>query len=103
MVSNVTLAYFDNNRFTVNRELEEALPCDFDVKYNGNECYVELEVNEITDKALNYSIEDRINDISAMDIFWSAALLLLDIVGIAGYFSATSIYKKEQTQKNISM
>lgn len=103
MVSNVTLAYFDNNRFTVNRELEEALPCDFDVKYNGNEYYVELEVNEITDKALNYSIEDRINDISAMDIFWSAALLLLDIVGIAGYFIATSIYKKEQTQKNISM
>lgn len=103
MVSNVTLAYFDNSKFTVNRELEEALPCDFDVKYNGNEYYVELEVDEITDKALNYSIEDRINDISAMDIFWSAALLLLDIVGIAGYFIATSIYKKEQTQKNISM
>lgn len=37
MASNVTLAYFDNNKFTVNRELEEALPCDFDVKYNGNE------------------------------------------------------------------
>lgn len=103
MVSNITLAYFDNSKFTVNRELEEALPCDFDVKYNGNEYYVELEVDEITDKALNYSIEDRINDISAMDIFWSAALLLLDIVGIAGYFIATSIYKKEQTQKNISM
>lgn len=81
MVSNVMLAYFDNNKFTVNRELEEALPCDFDVKYNGNEYYVELEVDEITDKALNYSIEDRINDISAMDFFGAPPYFCLILWG----------------------
>ena len=44
---------------------------------------------------MGYTIEDRINDISRVNLIECGVLMLLVIIGIGGFFAAEYVCKKE--------
>jgi hypothetical protein len=76
-------------------ELEENRTADFEIEYDGNTYQLMIQIGELTDKSLGYTIEDRINDISRVNLIECGVLMLLVIIGIGGFFAAEYVCKKE--------
>lgn len=103
--TNVYLSYidldcFDNERFYLDYEIEGNRDYDFEIEYNDLSYYLDVSVGEISDETLNYTIEDRIDDISTPSIVEHSVLMLLDVIGIVGFFMAVEIEKKEKAEVN---
>lgn len=100
-VTCVILDCFDE-KYYVDCELSGSTWCEFDVDYQGKTYNVELSNVELTEKNLNYTIEDRIADISSWNVAETTILFVLNVIGIVGYFKAISIYRKEMLRKEPS-
>lgn len=93
----IRLDCFDNEEFYPNITIDGSGNYDFEIEYDDMTCTVKIEVGEVSDNTLGYTMEDRFNDIPVQRIVEYSILMLLDIIGIIGYFKAVEIEKKEKS------
>lgn len=99
----IVLDCFDDEKFDVYEEMFDKGNWSFwverDIERNGILYNLEVEIDEVTDETLNYTIEDRINGVSIWGILESCILLALDIIGIIGYFMAMNAYDNNDEKR----
>lgn len=98
-LSSIKLDCFNNKEFYIDFEIESNRDYDFEIEYDDITYNLNVSIGEISDETLNYTLEDRIEGISTSTIVEYSVLMLLDIIGIVGFFMAEKIYKEENAKK----
>jgi len=95
-LSSIKLDCFGNRWFYLDDEVDSNSTCHFEIENDGIEYDLTITIGELSDKTLGYTMEDRVNEITAWNVIWRIILMLLCVVGIVGYIAANRIYYQEQ-------
>lgn len=97
-LSSIKLDCFNNKTFYIDYEINSNDDYEFEIEYNDISYTLRISVGDVSDETLGYTLEDRINGVSTRDIVEHSILMLLDIVGIIGFFKALKIEKREDIE-----
>lgn len=97
-LSSIKLDCFNNAEFILDEEIEQNQKREFEIEHDGNNWSLSIEIGEISDETLGYTIEDRISGVSTRTIVEHIILMALDVIGIIGYFIAMKIYRNNENK-----
>lgn len=96
----IKLDCFNNTEFFFDEEIEENEEQELEIEYDGKKYNLIITIGEISDETLEYTIDDRINDISTSKIVEHIIMMTLDLMGIIGYFIAMKVYMSSKEKGN---
>lgn len=96
----IKLDCFNNTEFFFDEEIEENEKQEFEIEYDDKNYNLVITIGEISDETLEYTIDDRINDISTSKIVEHIIMMTLDLIGIIGYFIAMKVYMSSKKKGN---
>lgn len=90
----VSLDCFDNLEFFLddmldNLEGKTNYDYETEIDYNGHTFRLTLHIDDLSDKALGYTLDDRFASISPLMIVFRVVLMIINIMGIISFFVAS--------------